>query len=469
MNRAVVMSLEGKKAVVLAPGGQFIRVPNRERLQVGDEIELEEGAQRLGVRGNTRRRVWTAGSAACAAAILLLAGSLWLRPSPVVAYVSMDVNPSFELGIDSKERVVELQALNRDAEPIVAELKFKGKDVGEVAEVIAEELAERELLVGADSEVVLASVAVKKVDEQWEAEVTDKLRQAIEKAGTTEPADPADPTGEGAAAGEGTAVGNGSQPSTAPEVTTISLPKEVREEAKENGVSAGKMAFWLKAESQGHQVSLEELKNSSMKKIAESWGGVKQVFGDSELSSSEGSSDWKNLLQNAQEIAKDKAKEKEKEEEKEKEKEKEKGSKNSGLPSNTAGGGIGSASTGNNGSPAKRGDSQTKDKPGRGVPNQLQEKDQDKDQDKDKDKDKEKDKMKDKDKDEDAGNRKASGSEAGLGFGSGSGIVGRFGFDNSNDFAGSSASMNGRQNIGFGRGSTRDLESSIRENIGFRR
>lgn len=297
MTRGIVMSLEGKRAVVLAPGGQFASVPRREHYRIGDEVEFDAAAADAPAR-RRRIRAFSGAAAACVAACLLIAGSVWLRAPSVVAYVSLDVNPSVELGIDGKERVRVLQALNRDAEPIVAALKYKGKDVGEVAEELADELAERHLLRGGDSEVVLASVAVGKVDDAWQAEVTGKMKQAIEKAGSASAPDAIpDATPD---ATPGTDTGAAAREKAAPEVTTLSLPKEIREKAKANGVSAGKMAFWLKAESQGHEVSLDELKTHSLKKIAASWGGVKQVLGDGSTASGGEAEEWKKLLQQAE-------------------------------------------------------------------------------------------------------------------------------------------------------------------------
>ncbi|WP_027092556.1 anti-sigma-I factor RsgI family protein [Cohnella thermotolerans] len=288
MNRAIVMSLEGKRAIVLAPGGRFVRVPRRPEFQIGDEIELEVAEEQpgLGLRKLVRNRSFAAAIASCAAVVLLLIGFWSFRTPPVVAYVSMDVNPSVELGIDAKERVRELQALNADAEPIVAAVRYKGEDVETVTAELAEEMAARHLLNGGESEVVLASVLVRNAEKRWEAEVTEKMKRAIETAGAK-----AEPDASGTlepAAG------------TAPEITTVSVPKEVRDEAKANGLSAGKMAFWLKAESQGHDVPLEALKHRSMKKIASSWGGVKQVLGGDADSSANGGEDWKALLEKAQ-------------------------------------------------------------------------------------------------------------------------------------------------------------------------
>src|SRR5262249_32450640 len=147
-----------------------------------------------------------------AAALLLLVWGLWafaLRPPQVVAYVTMDVNPSVEMGLDAKEKVRKLRAVNEDAKPIIAGLIYRGKDVETVTEEIAEKLVAAHILNVEDGEVVIASVPMRTVADNWEQGVTAKMKQAIETA---------------------------SKPGL--EIMTVSLPREVRDEAKANGISA---------------------------------------------------------------------------------------------------------------------------------------------------------------------------------------------------------------------------------------
>ncbi|MBB6669789.1 anti-sigma-I factor RsgI family protein [Cohnella nanjingensis] len=290
MSRAIIMSLEAGTAIVLTPDGRFVRVREKSGYAVGDEVEIDhaEHAARPDrwIRTLVRNR-WTI-SVASAAVIVLALCALWTFRAPtVVAYVTMDVNPSVEMGLDSKERVQELRALNRDAVPIVKAIRYKDEKIEDVTEALAEALAERDLLQAAGSEIVLASVPVRSVKPSWEDDVTSKMRTAIEKA-----AGPLD--GSTAAATR---------------ITAVSVPSEVREEAEAHGLSTGKMAFWLKAESQGHDVSLETLRRTSLKDIASSWGGVQAVMDDGAQDGATSKETWKALLKQAQETKPDKLKE----------------------------------------------------------------------------------------------------------------------------------------------------------------
>jgi len=279
VNRGTIMSLDKKTAVVLTPDGQFVRVRNITGYGIGDEIAFTLPAGTF-----AWRRSLLAGVSA--AALLLLFFSLWMfRTPPVVAYVTMDINPSVELGLDANEKVRKLRAVNEDAASIVDGLDYRGKDLETVMLGLTNKLVETKILSQDDGEVVIASVPVKSVTDDWEIQVIQRIKRILSEAAAKR-----DPQETGKL-----------------EITSVSLPAELRDEAEANGVSSGKMAFWLAAESQGHQLSLETVKNESMKKIAADWGGVDSVMGGSSDSKDDKAA-WKRLLDEAKDKKAKKAK-----------------------------------------------------------------------------------------------------------------------------------------------------------------
>ncbi|XID93218.1 anti-sigma factor domain-containing protein [Paenibacillaceae bacterium WGS1546] len=255
MKRGTIMSLEGRTAIVLTPDGQFVRVRRRPQFDIGDEVGIEASERSFVSR--RRVRLWQSGALASAVLIALFAVVLFRTP-PVVAYVSLDVNPSLEIGLDAGERVRELRAVNEDATSIVAGIEYRGKPIESVMNELARKLIEQRALTPEDGGVMIASVPVKKVDEQWERELTRKMVRILDDAARADDA----------------------APDVRLEVTALSVPAEVRQEAEANGISAGKMAFWLVSESQGHEISPETIRNESMQDIASPWGGVKQVMSE---------------------------------------------------------------------------------------------------------------------------------------------------------------------------------------------
>ncbi|TJY40981.1 anti-sigma factor domain-containing protein [Cohnella pontilimi] len=292
MNRGTVMECSGGKAVVLTPDGQFVRVRIRRDAEIGDEITWTDSQTGDDKRSFPIRRTYWMSSVAAAAAVLLLMFGLWsFRAPTVVAYVSMDINPSVELGLDSRERVRELRAVNDDALPYIEGVEYKGKPIEAVTEILARRLSESHVLNAADSEIVIASVRLKSVDVQWEQQVTAKMERVLIQVT------------------EGTK--DAAQTKRTLEIEKLYLPVEIREEAKANGISSGKMAFWLAAEKKGHTVPLSSLKQQPLKKIAADWGGLQQVLSD-DGDQEKNEQDWKKLLQHQKQKQKENQKDKNK-------------------------------------------------------------------------------------------------------------------------------------------------------------
>jgi hypothetical protein len=119
VRKGIVMELEGQKAVILTNEGAFekISVKNSHRLTIGDEITIP-----------SRRKIHfnkTFFSLASAAIVfLILTMSFTSNPADdVAAYVSIDINPSLEAGLNKEMEVVELNALNEDGKKIIQQMK----------------------------------------------------------------------------------------------------------------------------------------------------------------------------------------------------------------------------------------------------------------------------------------------------------------------------------------------------------
>ena len=86
----------------------------------------------IGMNDNTVRKKtgWRKYAAMAAALILLLGGvGIYRQSSAVDSIIELDVNPSIELSVNKKERVVEAKALNDDAATIMEEMDLKGADL----------------------------------------------------------------------------------------------------------------------------------------------------------------------------------------------------------------------------------------------------------------------------------------------------------------------------------------------------
>jgi len=177
MKRGVVLQVGASEVVVLTPDGQFCRVrrePGRAYI-VGEEIcffpeEPRRRAKRVGALG-------VVAVAACLA--LVVAGGLfWMTAQPVMAYVALDINPSVEMGIDERYRVIDLAGLNPDGERLVARLpQWKGRGLAEVtADVLAQ--ARREGYLNQGRDVIVTTTVFKGEDNPQRVQ---KIARSVEQ------------------------------------------------------------------------------------------------------------------------------------------------------------------------------------------------------------------------------------------------------------------------------------------------
>jgi hypothetical protein len=310
MNKGIVMEVSRRMAVVMTRDGHFVKLKVSPDVQIGQEIEVNLGAKN---RVNAVR--WMS-AAAAAVLLLLVTFSIWtvdrVRTGGVVAavaYVTIDINPSVEFGIDGESRVVEAAGINDEGWQLLQEMDVIGLDVEEATEeliVRARPYIDRYVEVGY-GEIVIASTIVADLITFNQEELSEKVRAVVYRlvqpegadqpsgqAGTTAPqggqSGAADPQGDqsGAApqggAGEDVSSAHPGQRDDEPrpkpiKVAALSVPKEVREDAKEKGISAGKLAVGLIiADQTGHEVPISDIKNKSITQLAEENGWLESML-----------------------------------------------------------------------------------------------------------------------------------------------------------------------------------------------
>jgi len=109
-------------------------------IQAGEELKdrtkafLIQKTQRYTGAGEARRG-YRPCAAACACLLLVLLGGRWLYFTPT-AGISIDINPSIELGINRFDRVVSVDGFNEDGRELANALDVKYKNYAEAMEEI---------------------------------------------------------------------------------------------------------------------------------------------------------------------------------------------------------------------------------------------------------------------------------------------------------------------------------------------
>ncbi|MTH54305.1 anti-sigma factor domain-containing protein [Bacillus mangrovi] len=126
MKRGVIIDLKDNVAVVLTTDGHFVKTRNADsRYQLGQEITFE-AAETSRVSSYLRRGLSVLQQLRIgfitAVAIILIFFSLYpvFNSDKVYAYMTIDINPSFELAINGDMEVVKLDPLNEDGEKLLA-------------------------------------------------------------------------------------------------------------------------------------------------------------------------------------------------------------------------------------------------------------------------------------------------------------------------------------------------------------
>ncbi len=177
-----------------------------------------------------RRAVYRTFAAVCAMLLLAvgIGGYQWFQVP--VSYVSIDVNPSIELGLNCFERVVTAEAYNREGEEILQGLSLKGKKYTEAIDSVVESKTMARYLTK-EEELVLTVAAKGSREKAIEMTVTDYSKS----------------------------VGRNCH--------SVSADIETASSAHDNGMSVGKYNAYLQLSQYDSEVTLDECRHMSMSQI----------------------------------------------------------------------------------------------------------------------------------------------------------------------------------------------------------
>ena len=194
---------------------------------------------------NQRMKKWMQAMAACLAVLLLGGGGLLVQQAhAVTSVVSLDVNPSIELRVNSREKVVSCQALNQEAQAVLEDMDG-GRDLkGVKADVAVNAIVGSLVRCGyLDSLSSAILISVEDKDQARAQRLQQELTGAVDGA---------------LAAGDSQA---------AVLSQTVQQDKELEKQAKANNISTGKAALIRQAMALNGSLTFEGLAQLSVEEL----------------------------------------------------------------------------------------------------------------------------------------------------------------------------------------------------------
>jgi hypothetical protein len=256
--RGIVMDLTVDSAVVLSADGEFCRLPRSADMAVGSEVSWESHdvapnrgarARRWGFSG-IWYRVGIAGAAACLA---IAAGAWWSvgveHPVEAYARVSIDINPSVAVTVNSQMVVIDATGMNADGRRLVSQLKLKGEPLKRAVSDVLNAAAQDGMLPDADTILISAAPA----------QSNAKVDQTAEKIATQAEQDV-----------QSAIYSNPLVQKHHPKVYALGLSSMIWSAANQANISPGKLAAYLIASTEGQSVSLNQLQGETLGSILSS-------------------------------------------------------------------------------------------------------------------------------------------------------------------------------------------------------
>ncbi|MCR4366656.1 anti-sigma factor domain-containing protein [Bacillus amyloliquefaciens] len=186
MRRGIIVEKNKKFVTLLTPDGQFLKTKNDHRTcEIGEEITFE-GETRMGRRASffdfLKLRPFKLGVFTMTAIILFI---LILLPvfsdNKAYAYMTLDINPSIEMALNSKYEVIELTPLNYDAKQVISDIgDWKSSDFKEVISNIITDCSKHGY-VKESKEILISTVYENTDDNTYKKGVKKQLADMTEK------------------------------------------------------------------------------------------------------------------------------------------------------------------------------------------------------------------------------------------------------------------------------------------------
>ncbi len=181
MRQGIVMEKHQRYAIVMTQDGAFQKAKPIPHSMPGDEVEFEPFEEKqwsFAVFPKSLKPSYRMIAMVTALLIAILPLYSWFDSNRAYAYVNIDMNPSIEIKVNNKMKVVEMIPLNDDASLLVEKITdWKNKSVDKVTVTVIEKGEEIGLI--NDKESVMVGVSYKKQMEK-NKRITEMIDQYLQ-------------------------------------------------------------------------------------------------------------------------------------------------------------------------------------------------------------------------------------------------------------------------------------------------
>ncbi|PCK21902.1 SigI regulator RsgI [Bacillus pumilus] len=181
MRRGIIVEKNKKYVTLLTPDGQFLRTKYEQQdYEIGQEVTFPNESRlerkRAGFFDLLRLRPLNAGILSIAAIIVVI---FTMMPSfsgqKAYAYMTIDINPSFELKLDHNYQVIGVTPLNQDAKQVLASMKdLEKNDMTKVVQEIIDD-CDKKGYVNHSKSIYISTVYENKQDHTYKTNVKSKI------------------------------------------------------------------------------------------------------------------------------------------------------------------------------------------------------------------------------------------------------------------------------------------------------
>jgi hypothetical protein len=225
--KGIIAEVDKNKCIIITRNGQFLKVNKPSRAIVGEEIEISQISP-------SRMRLLSAAVAVLLLCLIIPSFNVLIASAKPVAYLSLDINPSLDLGIDKDGKVVSVKAFNSAGEKLVNSTSITKLKVDEAVQQLIEQAIKEGFINYSKTNLIVAAYTGGTIftfnDNQLKADVENQIKAADLEA----------------------------------EVVVVATDMNMHKEASKLQVSQGKFRMYEEAKAKGKKLTLQELKDKGI-------------------------------------------------------------------------------------------------------------------------------------------------------------------------------------------------------------